>query len=155
MKKADKLLILFLILLVSRAPMIFADSPSDGVIARPVIEYSSGDLRDPFSDLVQLAAEKEKKEKAEQTIQAPQETTELQKPMPTLDKLKVQGVIWGGRFPQVIINNKILGIGDLIEGFEIVSIDKKGITLNFAGRVVNLATPGNAPISLKKDKEEK
>jgi len=155
MKKTDKLLILFLMLLVSCASIVFADGNSDGVISRPVIEYSSGDLRDPFGDLLQLAAEKEKKEKAEQNIQTPQETIEPEKPMPTLDKIKVQGLIWGGRFPQVVINNKILGIGDSIEGFEIVSIDKKGIALSFSGRVVNLAIPGNAPASVKGNKEDK
>jgi len=156
MRKTDKLLIFALMLLVSCASIVFADSNNDGVISRPVIEYSSGDLRDPFGDLLKLVVEKEKKEKADETAQAPQETVEpQQQPMPSLDKLKVQGVVWGGKIPQVIINNKILGIGDLIEGFTISGIDKKGITLNFAGRMVNLATPGNAPAPVKGDKEEK
>jgi hypothetical protein len=74
---------------------------------------------------------------------------------PNLDNFKVQGVIWGGNFPQAIINNKILRVGDLIDGAEIASIEKEGITLNFAGRLANLATPGNAPVLRKGDKEDK
>lgn len=146
---------LVLVLLVSFAHLVFADSNNDGVILRPVIEYSSGDLRDPFGDLFQLAAEREKKEKEMQSIQSPQETTEPEKPLPSLDKFQVQGVVWGGKFPQAIINNKILGVGDSIEGVEIVSIEKKGITLNFAGRMATLATPGNVPVLGKGTKEEK
>lgn len=143
------------VLLVNFANIVFADSNNDGVILRPVIEYSSGDLRDPFSDLLQLAIEKEQKEKEGQYIEAPQENTDLQRPILSLKKFKVQGVIWGGKLPQAIINNKILGVGDSIDGAEIVSIEKKGITLNFAGRMANLATPGNAPVLEEGDKEEK
>lgn len=169
MRKADKLLmiiptfqkrilqaaaLLILILLLSFAHVVFADN-NDGVISRPVIEYSSGDLRDPFSDLLQLAVAKEQKTKEEENVQMPLDTTEPQKPFPGLDKFKVQGVIWGGKFTQVIINDKILGVGDLIEGVEIAKIDKKEIVLNFAGRMASLAIPGNAPVSVKGDKEEK
>lgn len=152
MRRADKLLRLIFIsaLLVSFAHLVFADGNSDGVISRPVIEYSSGDLRDPFSDLFQLAVEKEKKEKEEQDIQVPLVgSADPEKSMPSLEKFKVQGVIWGGKFPQAIINNKILGTGDLIDGAEIVSIEKKGITLSFSGRLANLPTPGNAEVSEK------
>ncbi len=156
MGRTDKLLksILILVLLLSFAHMLFADSNNDGVILRPVIEYSSGDLRDPFGDLFQLAIEREKKRK-EESIQAPQETVEPEKPLPSLDKFQVQGVVWGGKFPQAIINNKIFGVGDSIEGVEITSIDKKGVTLNFAGRMATLVTPGNAPVLKKGVKEEK
>jgi hypothetical protein len=156
MKKVDKLqsVILILVLMANFTYIVFAQDDNQGVILRPVIEYTSGDLRDPFSDLFQLNAEKERKEKIEQDVLTPEEVVEPQKPLPSLDKLKVQGVIWGGRFPQVIINNKILGIGDSIEEIEIVGIEKKGITLSFAGRTVILPTPGNAPVSKKGDKEE-
>ena len=132
----------------------FADN-ADGVISRPVIEYSSGDLRDPFMDLFQMAAEKEKREKELRNFEAPKDETDKVLPMPSLDKIKVQGLIWGGRFPQAVINGRILGIGDSIESFKIVNIEKKGITLSFSGRTVNLPTPGNAPDLKKKNKEEK
>jgi len=155
MRRADKLFGVILILLAGLANVVFADSNNDGLISRPVIEYTSGDLRDPFSDLFQLAEEKAKKEKEAQTIQAPLENIVPDKPLPSLDNFKVQGVIWGGKFPQAIINNKVLGVGDSIEGVEIVKIDKKGITLNFAGRTATLAALGNPPSVTKGNKEEK
>jgi len=155
MRRTDRLFGVILILLAGFASLLFAEGNNDGVISRPVIEYTSGDLRDPFSDLFQLAAEKEKKEKEEQKIQSPLENIEPEKPLPSLDKFKVQGLIWGGKFPQAIINNKVLGVGDSIEGVEIVNIDKKGITLDFAGRKAVLANPGSTSISEKVNKEEK
>ncbi|MDD5505631.1 MAG: hypothetical protein PHR73_02615 [Candidatus Omnitrophica bacterium] len=155
MRRADRLFGAILILLAGFASLLFAEGSNEGVISRPVIEYTSGDLRDPFSDLFQLAAEKEKKEKEEQKIQAPLENIEPEKPLPSLDKFKVQGLIWGGKFPQAIINNKVLGVGDSIEGVEIVNIDKKGITLDFAGRKAVLANPGSTSILEKVNKEEK
>jgi hypothetical protein len=155
MRRTDRLFGAILILLAGFASLLFAEGNNDGVISRPVIEYTSGDLRDPFSDLFQLAAEKEKKEKEEQKIQSPLENIEPEKPLPSLDKFKVQGLIWGGKFPQAIINNKVLGVGDSIEGVEIVNIDKKGITLDFAGRKAVLANPGSTSISEKVNKEEK
>jgi hypothetical protein len=143
MIKTNKLLRLISIaaLLMSFARMVFADNSNEGVISRPVIEYSSGDLRDPFNDLFYLEKEKEK-----QSVQVPQESIP-DEPMFSLENFKVQGVIWGGKFPQAIINNKVLKVGDLIEGAEIVSIEKEGITLNFSGRLANLVVSGNTPIA--------
>jgi len=144
MIKTNKLLgcLLILALLMSFAHIVFADNSNAGVILRPVIEYSSGDLRDPFNDLFYLDEEKE-----EQSVPAPQENLNAGESMFSLRNFKVQGVIWGGKFPQAIINNKVFRVGDLIEKAEIVSIEKEGITLNFAGRLANLAAPGNAPVS--------
>ena len=122
-----------LMLLLSFTHIVFAQSNSDGVILRPVVEYTSEDLRDPFSNLFQL-----NKEKKDQNIQVPQESIEQEQPLPDLGNFKVQGIIWGGNFPQAVINNKILKVGDLIDGGQIASIEKKGITLNYAGRMVNL-----------------
>jgi hypothetical protein len=157
MRRTVKLLISIFVLVLSihYSHIVFAENNNEGLILRPIIEYSSGDLRDPFIDLFKLAIEKDKKQKEGQEIQAPQEDTETQKPLPSLDKFKVQGVIWGGKLPQAIINNKVLGVGDSIDGAEIMSIGKKVITLNFSGRTANLATPGNAPDLEKGNKEEK
>jgi Tfp pilus assembly protein PilP len=138
-------------LLINSSHIAFADNNDDGLILRPAIEYSSGDLRDPFIDLFQLSMEKEQKDKEEQDIPVLGEDTETQKPLPSLEEFKVQGVIWGGKFPQVIINDKILGVGDAINEAEIVNIEKNWITLNFSGRQANLATPGNAPALEKED----
>ena len=150
MIKLNKLLKLnlLLILMISSVYIVFAEVKDEGVILRPVVEYSSGDLRDPFSNLFQLG-----RIKREQNIQVPQEGIEQIKVLPDLKKFKVQGVIWGGKFPQAIINNKIFKVGDLVEGFEIMNIEKKGISLGFGVEMFILPTPGNAPATDKEDKE--
>jgi len=110
------------------------EKAADGVIARPVVEYKSADLRDPFKEIKDAQLEK----KPDSAV-----------PGPDFNKIKVEGIIWGGRFPQAIINSKVLTVGDSIEGAEILSIDKNGITLSFAGKVANLTVSGNHPV-LKK-----
>lgn len=110
---------------------------ADGVIVRPAVEYKSGQLRDPFQSVI---TSDEKKVTAEKKV-------DLMQPGVDLGKLKVQGIIWGGRIPQAIINDQVLTIGDTIEGAEILSIDKKGITLRSAGKGDNLIIPGTTPVS--------
>ena len=147
MKRAGLLKIVFIAIFLMGFPYIILADDGDGIISRPVIGYSSGDLRDPFNDLFQLAAEKEKKEKERQPVEISQDDTVSVAPMPSLDKFKVQGIIWGGKFPQAIINNKILSVGDSLEGLKIVNIEKVGVTLSFAGKMVSLSAPGSISAS--------
>jgi hypothetical protein len=133
---------------------VLADN-GNGVISRPVIGYSSGDLRDPFRDLLQVAEENEKKKKETQEFDTPASESEQSVPVPSLEKFKVQGIIWGGRFPQAIVNNKMVVIGDTIEGFKVVNIEKKGVTLSFSGKTAILSAPGISSSSEKDNKEEK
>jgi hypothetical protein len=103
-----------------------------GIIARPVVEYKSAKLRDPFRTYFI-------KEEPKEVLP---ESTDLVKPQLDLSKFIVQGIIWGGRVPQAIINDKVVTIGDLIDGAEILSIEKAGITLSFNGAIFDLAAPG-------------
>lgn len=114
----------------------------DEIIARPTVEYRSGQLRDPFKTLI--ISEK----------QSGQEVAGTQQPKLDLTKFNVQGIIWGGKIPQAIINNQVLGINDLIVGAKILKIDQEGITLNFAGEIFELAAPGKKPIPKENLKED-
>ncbi len=114
----------------------------DGAILRPKMEYKSGRLPDPF----QSPMVKETKQTAlEAGISMGSE-----QPAFNFGSLKVQGIIWGGRIPQAIINNKVLTVGDSINGAKILSIEKNGITLIADGTVGNLAAPGQSYISKQK-----
>ncbi|MDP2831350.1 MAG: hypothetical protein Q8O02_03795, partial [Candidatus Omnitrophota bacterium] len=73
------------------------------------------------------------------------------KPKLDLGKLEVQGIIWGVKIPQVIINNTVLTIGDLIEDAEVLSIEKKGIVLSFNGAIYDLAAPGQGSVIKKEN----
>ncbi len=102
-------------------------------IVRPKVEYNAEGLRDPF-----------------QTPFIEEEAAALREPVvsegsmtgPVLPPLTVQGIIWGGKFPQAIINNKVVKAGDTtIDGVRVISIDKVGITLFFGGKEYNLPSP--------------
>ena len=90
------------------------------------IEYKSEGLRDPFQE--------EKIEIEEEPVQT--------KPLPAL---QIQGIVWGGTFPQAIINNKVARVGDTIEGVRITDINKNGVIVFFENRQYNLST--SSPIS--------
>jgi len=93
------------------------------------IEYKSEDLKDPFQE--------EKIEIKEQ----PQVEIEI-KPLPSL---QIQGIVWGGGFPQAIINNKVVRVGDTIEEVRITDINKSGVTVFSGNRQYNLST--SSPIN--------
>lgn len=117
------------------------ENTAQGVIIRPQIKYKSSQLRDPFQSYLI-------KEEKDRGVEAQGEGN-LVKPKIDLSLLEVQGIIWGGKLPQAIINGKVLAIGDSINGAEILSIDKGGITLNFAGEILNLSAPGQGAASKK------
>ncbi|MCX5705546.1 MAG: hypothetical protein NTZ92_05780 [Candidatus Omnitrophica bacterium] len=95
-------------------------------LLRPKVDYSAQGLRDPFMG-------KEGKSGTGE-VSSPVD----KKPLPALT---VQGVIWGGNFPQAIINNKVLKVGDTIEGVKIKSIAKEGIIVLFEGSESIISSP--------------
>ncbi|MFA5090010.1 MAG: hypothetical protein WC510_03100 [Candidatus Omnitrophota bacterium] len=48
--------------------------------------------------------------------------------------LIVQGVVWGEPMPQAIINNRVINMGDVIEGAKVIDISKKGVVLLYKDR---------------------
>lgn len=105
-------------------------------ISRPAMEYTADKSRDPFRSIIVNTDEAGRGK-----------STGSERPLPTL---KVQGIIWGGRFPQAIINNKVLKVGDSIEEAKIISIDKDGVSLFFSGRKYDLASPATGGESVSK-----
>ena len=90
------------------------------------VEYKAEEASDPFF--------------TEQEIEKPVEEEVVEKkPLP---QLTIQGLIWGGNFPQAIVNNKVLRVGDSIEDARIVDINRDGLVLYFEGQQYNLTSPG-------------
>lgn len=56
-----------------------------------------------------------------------------------LPSFDVQGVIYGVKDPQVIINDQSYGLNEYVLGAQIKSISKKGITFFFGGRDFSVA----------------
>ncbi|MFA5199770.1 MAG: hypothetical protein WC442_02525 [Candidatus Omnitrophota bacterium] len=106
----------------------------DIISSRVIPEYKSGGLRDPFQTYII------KERKGPSTYDMPQ--TDLSKSKVDFSELKVQGIIWGVKTPQAIINNRIYNLGDKIEDAEIIGIDNKGVSLSSVIGIVNLPPPG-------------
>jgi len=148
MKKQKMLCVIFLIALIislvkhSKAmPEIIPE-----INLRTRVEYKAENLKDPFAPV------KMKEEVKQQAQVEKKEQVALPLPPP---KLEIQGVVWGGYFPQAIINKKVVKIGDLIEGARITEINKNGVCILFDNQQYNLASPGiinNAESFSKKQK---
>ncbi|MDE1920742.1 MAG: hypothetical protein KGJ09_04955 [Candidatus Omnitrophica bacterium] len=54
------------------------------------------------------------------------------------DDIKVQGVMVGGGMHEAIIMDKIVGLGEVIEGAKVVAITKGGVTLEYKDRKFSL-----------------
>ncbi|MCX5707176.1 MAG: hypothetical protein NTW13_05970 [Candidatus Omnitrophica bacterium] len=93
-------------------------------VLRPKVQYLAEGLRDPFkSPIVKDTSYKSSEVKA-------------------LPQLNIQGLIWGGTFPQAVINNKVVKIGDtVVEGARITDISKEGVTVLYNGMTYQLSSP--------------
>jgi type II secretory pathway component PulC len=106
-------------------------TPADEIIRRPDMTYKAQELRDPF--------EPYSLEKKEQKVtEATSPITNNQQVAALPSNLTIQGIVWGGNFPQAIINNKVLKIGEVIEGASIKAIDKDGVIFILGGREYKL-----------------
>jgi hypothetical protein len=122
---------------------------------RSRVTYEAGDLRDPFDAYL-----KEEQGYQQTSTAAPVE----------LPALTIQGVIWGAKFPQAIINNKVVKVGDIInlgeqaapatpeeaasQEIKILNITRENITLFYQSRQFVLPSPAGVAIqNLKKEPE--
>ena len=113
---------------------------STELILRPVLEYQSEGVRDPFLDYLP--------EKQEQKAQAEVKEDFANK----LKTLEVQGIIWGSGMPQAIVNNKVIRAGDMLEGgARVTSINKAGITLMMDDIEYKLGPPAVSSASTEKN----
>ncbi len=62
----------------------------------------------------------------------------------------VQGMVWGSKRPQAIIEDRIYNIGDEVKGAKIVGIDKEGIKVTYQGNIFLVA-----PEAIKSSSEKK
>lgn len=106
-------------------------------IERPRVEYNASKLRDPFQGEVMKSG--------------PEGTVAQSAFKPP--ELKIEGVIWGGKVNQAIINGKVLTIGDTIENARIVDIKKEGVKIFYGNREFDLPSPG-MPKVITKDNPE-
>ena len=105
-------------------------SGNQSVIIKLDVSYGAMNLVDPFKSRIQP----ENPEKPDNLPAA----AEVAPP-----DLKVQGIFWGADFPQAIINNKVVKVGDIVSQAQIISIEKDSITIFFANRKFKLSSPAS------------
>lgn len=98
------------------------------VIVRPSVEFTAGELRDPFKEPSGKAVEEVDNSQQPQTEER-------------LPELTVQGLVWGGKITQAIINNTVVKQGDTISGAKVITITKEGVTVLFKGKQYKLSPP--------------
>lgn len=104
--------------------LALAEKKDETGFERPQVIYKAEGQRDPFQG-----------PKIEQKIT---EATKIAIPLPDL---KVQGVLWGSKMPQAIINNKVVKIGDIIGTAQVSNIDKEGVSIIYEGKNYHLSAP--------------
>lgn len=76
-------------------------------------------------------------------------------PVPApLPPLRIQGLVWGGARPTVIIGDEVYGVGDEVQGAAILSIGREGVTVQWDGRthripVEDAAAASPAPLAVR------
>jgi hypothetical protein len=94
---------------------------------RPKVEYRADTLRNPFEQPLVFTESEE-------------DVSFQDKDEKIAPDLVVQGLIWGSSLPQAIINNKVVKVGDVIQGADIIDISKEGVLVLFAGTEYKLST---------------
>ncbi|MFA5320187.1 MAG: hypothetical protein WBE75_02040 [Candidatus Omnitrophota bacterium] len=93
------------------------------------VQYKADGLKDPFKGIEQ------KPVNSQNAAAGAQQS----KPLPPL---VVSGIIWGGAFPQAIVNRKVVKIGDMVEAeVKVVDITKEGVVVFFDYKNYNLPPP--------------
>ena len=121
-------------------------SKSDRVVL-PKIEYKAEGLRDPFESVFKKEAV------APSTTGTGEQVSETQAQV-LPPSLGVQGIIWGGKIPQAIVNDKVVKIGDVIAEAKIIDISKEAVKILFKNRSFNLTSPAASQLQSLKAKPE-
>ncbi len=95
-----------------------------GLASRRAPTYTSQNLRDPFESPFEI-----KREAYES--KAEPEVSPIRSELPNLE---VQGMIWGSKTPQAIINDTVVRVDEVIADATILDIRKEGIYVLYEGR---------------------
>jgi hypothetical protein len=108
--------------------------------------YLAQDLRDPMKSLLPEAPK-------------PQQTTVrqpgVQQLPPAPPSLRVQGLLWGGREPQAIINDAVYKVNDVVKGAKILEITRDGVTIEHLGAPVFYSPTGGEAGSMSRQAQQR
>jgi len=124
-------------------PQVNADAESGTF--KSGASYTAENFRDPFANPIQPEVSPDG---GESNIIVPE--------LPPPD-MKIQGIFWGGKFPQAIINDKVVKINEKIDGAQVIEITKDSVKILFGNKQFVLSAPAkdNLESSFNKKTAEK
>jgi hypothetical protein len=122
---------------------------------RPRVEFLASKARDIFKNFIDDEEEPEDTQNPDVNKVPRTGDPEVGVEPPVIPpQLTVQGMVWGSAIPQVIMNNKILKVGDSIEGAKIVSIDEEGINISFRKKTFKINSPSGPKLNYPEKSRE-
>lgn len=100
------------------------------------LAYSQGKYKDPFASLLpQEVKETETVDRKPGEKRAV--VAETEEPLPSL---VLQGVLWGGDFPQVIIEGDVYRVGDKLKNLDarIFKIEKNTVFISYGAKIYKI-----------------
>ena len=100
------------------------------------MHYHASGLRDPFKSYLP--------ERWQKVVPPPPAVRNPEPPLlpsppraPTL-QFNIEGLLWGGPEPQVIIDHEVYGIGDVVQGATITAIGPEGVQMELQGQILRM-----------------
>lgn len=117
--------------------------------------YTAEDLRDPFKQLLPAPAPTASSQQAGVGAGSSPHTASSEA-IVSPPSLTIQGILWGGKMPQAIINGKVYNVYDRVSGAKIIAIRRDGVLIEHQGASVlysladtqrqNQSGPGFSPL---------
>jgi len=120
-----------------------AANPAPPAADQAALTYKAEGLKDPFRARIR---------KNEQPVVETKKDEKVDKPLPNVT---IEGIMWGGKFPQVIVNGQVAKAGDTIvvggpnaeDKVRVETINKDGITVSFNNRTYDVLSPTQASLA--------
>ena len=119
-----------------------ANADVDLIGLKPGVSYTAENLRDPFTNPAQNEISAQPGEPVSNVPEIP------------LPAMKIQGIFWGGKFPQAIINDKIVKVGEKIEDVKVLAIEKNSVTVFFGNKQFVLPSPASDNLAASSNKKD-
>jgi hypothetical protein len=97
----------------------------------PTLEEGRG-RKDPFAPIEKNAGTKRPSD------QATGGSNEASSPDRKPDRLHLEGILWSPRQPHVVINETLVGVGEIVAGWTVLSIGRENVVLENSGRKISL-----------------
>ncbi len=107
-------------------------------------KYNASDMRDPFENLLWKDLLPASGSSSANGGEAGTGSSETE----SLPAIEIQGILWGGKDPLVVIEDSLYKVGDTVKGATIKSIERSGVTVSFGSILAVLTVPREGAATL-------